>query len=248
MNSVMSIKAFVCIFTYSVLLATPFTTRADCETVDQAYERLENLRAEITEDRNATLRPLRDFFASQGDAAARVVIARLQDLNSTERKDLPDPNDLKRAMDYILRLEEEGKNVFLRYDLANILADSYPNLSREFQQKSLETIADSFTPTALERTGTSALIHALQRIGPASIPYLLELAAHKNETVRYRAASALMAVRSKNAQSPKVDCNATTKTSAVAAWNKWWNRNQASIIFPAVPSVFDKIERPTKSN
>ncbi|GEM_PF-5385382 len=225
--------------------------------LDENYHRLARLSYKITtkgtvEADEKESRRIRDYFVSTGDPGGRFLIQKLQQIIAEELDFLKGrQGDTTAIVAYAEHLRERGKTPLLKYDVCWILADAFPKLSADLQQATLKAIVSSYTPSTYFREDIGGLNHALIRTGPQAVPYLLELASHRNELARCSVSDVLNSLgqeliasgkaRAENRDPPHLDCHASPeqRQSALRDWGRWWQDCGKQLTFPVIPSFFD---------
>lgn len=190
---------------------------------------------------------LRGVFLRHGDDAGRFLVTQLRQLNADEAKHVSGPDDVEGGTDYLFSLVLDGQNPFLRMQIANIMADLYPQLSPEVQTSVLTTLALSYTPSTHERQTAGIINYAFYRIGARSVPFLLGMLSNPSKFVRCNARDTLdelvpEPVR-REASIPKLPCEEvlSDRSESVAAWLSWWKKKKGQIPVEEVPSFFDSV-------
>jgi hypothetical protein len=238
-----------------LLFAGPLFAQQD-ETrlqLEAHYSRLEKLDYETLMKGNSLAdyqerEKIRDFFRSHGDAGARFLIAKLQEAVADEVRFMGDSKELVRATEYMIHLNEKGKSSITKVLLPWMLADMFPGLSPELQKESLRAITAAFLPFSFP-SDWSSLTAALFRIGPVSLPYLLELTGHEDEKLRCHVSDTLNDVSTKfskpatwpGVDAPKLDCQLEPAQlqGRIQQWKHWWDSHGSMVAWPQIPSFFE---------
>ena len=216
------------------------------------------------------LRRLRDLFAVKGDAAADILLAKLESLNEEGRKcELPDDLFLaghvtagespKAAMDAIASLPpcygRAMESSHLRGTIAQVLADMYENVSPPNERRILRTLIASYVSFDDFIQHSNQLDFALFRIGPPVVPYMLAAASQGSTNLRclqssnldILAAEFLGGPSSSVAKPPKLAsvCRASAqdRETTIGEWRRWWEQTGQKLSFPKVPSLIDEIPK-----
>jgi hypothetical protein len=192
-------------------------------------------------------REIRDYFVQSGDVGARFLVGKLRDMNEDERKFLHGSEKFDdRVAQYMQLRIKQGQSNELKYAVGWILADMFGPSSAETRTAILKEIVASYTPSTYGNGDSQFLDFALDRIGRAGVPSLIQVASHTFPTVRCGAMDSLtsLAGHAKKAgvpDAPKLDCDAATKQRDVelTEWKVWWEKYGDKFPFPEVPSFFD---------
>lgn len=246
----------------SLLIICVFVFQVTCEAVEQTsldrcYESLKRVERVILHsgaDKPARtqLREVRDCFRSAGDAGATFLIKKLNEMNS-EVINIQRPgtqNDTTK--DNLAEWATPERGIERTY-LALILADTFAHTSTEVQSLILAELRASVDPSVVLGEDIDFLIRAFARIGPASVPSLLQLADSPEEYVRCKVSSNLedlghqlvAAPGGPIPSPPNLLCreNVEKRESAISDWQKWWSDYGQSRQFPEIKSLFDSIEQ-----
>jgi len=239
----------VIVFSLFCSLACSGTTQPS--DFERHFQRLESLSAEIpvkgaSEARMKELQSIRDLFASKGDSAALFLIQKLSEINQDERKFLKGSEDPVRGLSYTAYLHDHNLSAYRKFAICNILADMFPQLGAQIQDRVLKTLVESYTPSTYFREDLSAMNYAMIRIGPAAIPYWFQLTNHQNENVRCSSSDVLRSIGEEvsapmKPKPPQLDCHAAEglRRSLIAKWREWWDKVGHEGPFPKAPSFFE---------
>jgi hypothetical protein len=216
------------------------------------YERLQKLefpdlkRGDTKADEREE-RAIRDYFVQSGDAGARFLIGKLRRMNDDERKFLGGSDQLDiRVTQYMQSRIEQGQSNKLKYAIGFILADAFPHTDADTQTAILKELVNSYTPSTYGKEDRQFLDFALDRIGRAGVPYLIQVAGHNFPTVRCGAMSSLTgladdAKKARLPDAPRLNCDAAPKVreAELNEWKAWWEKYGDKFPFPELPSFFD---------
>lgn len=201
------------------------------------------------------LRRIRGRFLSTGDAGARFLVKRLNDMTATELGLYREELTVREAQSvFITFMIDKPSFAATRQDVLFVLTDMYPQAAPNTQSDIVKAIESAFTPSFFFREDIGDLYHALLSIGAPAVPTLLELADNSHKIIRWGAADALNYYRDKAAEAdsnaeeghqspPHIDYQASLDERRVqlTGWKQWWDETGALVQYPEFPSFLDII-------
>jgi|FLYL01.1.fsa_nt_gi hypothetical protein len=240
-----------------VLLYLMFASSSIAHRVDLRLQQEEEFSKEFTKLQHYALKAMREgadaqvqqqfaevltFFRRGGEPAARFLVEQLNSMNSAELEFLRQPGSTVE--------EWLGEGAAKPY-VCLLLAELFSVSSADMQERILESLKNSYTPSEEYKEAIQFLNIALWRIGAPAMPTILELANHDSQFVRCSVAKNLNDlredflhrndVRISPSDFPLIDCqdSGRERTKKLRAWARSWERYKNTLSFPKIPSLLD---------